>query len=694
MAVAAVAAILLIAVPSAWAEGDLRVESDASYTVDIAESVIHVKVTFTLTNMKEPTSSGGLSYRTVTYYYYDGLQVSVPATARNIAVVEWGEPAEMTVETVQARDIDPYQLVTITLGKILNYEQTQTLVLSFDLPGEGPRSEGQTRVNPAYVSFAAWGWGDSGISAVEISIDRSFYDVALGGPDMDVSYDGGIAVYTQDPVEDTDEWVVYFTARRDSELVIEELTIGDLAIHVRSWPGDDEWANIAHEVVEEGVPELEDLVGLGFDTGRQLEIVEALDPAYAGYAGWYDVSLNRVEIAEHIDAHLLLHEISHVWFNGDLFTGRWIVEGLAESYSWRAVDAAGLETDTELQEPQDPSELGDIALPLNEWDVPRDAPPDDEQTQETEEYGYNTSWFVVDALIDEIGTEAMGRVLAAAEADETAYLGEGDPESVGAEDDWRRLLDLVEEIGGSQQAEQLFRDYVVTDDEAQLLDERAEARDAYADLVEAEHDLPTPWLIREPMNEWDFDQATDLIEEGAEVVQTRNAIVALAEELGLDDPDSLEQAYEGATDGFDDAAELADRQLEAIEAVDQATDAVQADRDFFDWAGLIGANPNRELDEARAAFEADDVDLTLAEAAQVVELIDDAESAGRVRVAWAGGGLGFLLLAGTGAFLWIRHRRREDTETAEAADEAAADTTEEKTDKEAGSSADQPTAEG
>jgi hypothetical protein len=665
--VIAIVAVLL-AVPSrARAEGDLRIESSAEYVVDIDESLVHVEVIVTLTNLKEPTSTGTYP-RWITYYYYDEYQVMLPASARNIAATQFGNPADMTVETVQARDIDPYQLVSVTLNRNLNYQQTQTIVFRFDLPGQEPRSDELTRVNPAYVGFPVWGWGDSGISTVTIRIDRSFYDVVVAGPDMDVSYEGDTAVYTQDPIEDIEDWFVIFTARRDSALLTEELDVGGIEIHIRSWPGDDEWAAVAHEAVVEGVPELQELIGLELDTTRRLEIMEALDATYLGYAGWYDVSLNRIEIGEDIGNHLLLHEISHAWFNDDLFTERWILEGLAEEYSWRANEASGLNVDCA------PSELepqGDEpAFPLNEWEVPRDAPIDDEETQEYEEYGYTTSWHVIHALVDEIGTDDMAAVFAAAEADETAYVGEGNPESVGADDDWRRLLDLAEEIGGSQQAEQLFRDYVVNEEQAELLDERAEAREAYADLVDAQDDLSAPWLIRAELSDWDFDEATELIEEAAEVVGTRNSIVALADQLGLDEPDSLEDAYEGATEDFDDAAELADHQLEAIEAVDQAADAVEAGRGFFDWVGLIGANPNRELDEAKAAFEADDIDLTLTEAAEVVELIDNAEGAGRVRVAWAGGGLGLLLLSGTTTLLWIRHRRGRAEETDEAAPSA------------------------
>jgi hypothetical protein len=69
----------------------------------------------------------------------------------------------------------------------------------------------------------------------------------------------------------------------------------------------------------------------------------------------------------------------------------------------------------------------------------------------------------------------MRDVLGAASRHETAYVGAGPAETLKDAADWRRLLDLLDQRGGATRADQVFRRWVVTDDQAKVLDERAAA---------------------------------------------------------------------------------------------------------------------------------------------------------------------------------------------------------------------------
>ena len=166
---------------------------------------------------------------------------------------------------------------------------------------------------------------------------------------------------------------------------------------------------------------------------------------------------------------MILHELAHVWFNDSLFSGRWINEGFADQSAALAMAAAG-----EEQPQPEAIEAGDPGrLKLNDWSDPDlQAEVSDDQ----ERYGYNTSWAVLDAITDEIGVEGFTKVIRAAEAGEVAYRGPGDPEELARTFDWRELLDLFEEVGGSAEAAALFQRHVVSEAESADFDARTVAR--------------------------------------------------------------------------------------------------------------------------------------------------------------------------------------------------------------------------
>lgn len=75
------------------------------------------------------------------------------------------------------------------------------------------------------------------------------------------------------------------------------------------------------------------------------------------------------------------------------------------------------------------------------------------------QFKYRIAWWLVHQLVDEIGVDRMAEVTDAAFDGTIAYRGSPDPEPAlehGA--DWRRILDLLEEVGGSQRAAQVYAD--------------------------------------------------------------------------------------------------------------------------------------------------------------------------------------------------------------------------------------------
>ncbi|MBI5158055.1 MAG: hypothetical protein HZA58_08615 [Acidimicrobiia bacterium] len=654
MVAAIVGAVLIVGAGPAAAEGDLRIEADAVYEFAPEESRLEVTVSFLLTNQKPPTTSESVINR----YYYDSFRILLPDEAIEVVVVDDRGRSLGFSEAIEVLDDDGKtgRVITVAFPAIF-YQGQQAIALSFHLPGGEPRSESAVRANPAYGAFSAWAWGDAGLSDVTIRIPTRFA-ADYRGDELDVDVGEDVTTWYRTGVDDPAEWGVFFTARHDEALVSTVMEVEGLIVTVRSWPGDEVWALRVSELVRRGLPALQDAIGLGVGDQTTLDIFETLDPTLLGYAGWYLAYEDVIELGEDLDDHTILHEISHLWANSELFTGRWIAEGLAEELAATAFDA--IDGEGVPERPSPPATDVPVAVPLNRWDVPRRAPGEDEESFQREDYGYNASFWVMRALHEEIGADGLQAVIAAAANDLTAYQDGSAPETVAATDGWQRFLDLLEEVGGSTGAEALFREFVAAPVDLTLLDERRSAREIYATLLVADTDWETPWAVRQPLGEWQFRTAEQTITSAQAVVTLRDRIEETADHLDLTPPPELEVAYENAQIPQDliTATAIGEDQLEAVTAVEAASVAVAAERGFFETVGLLGDDPGDALLDAATAFEAgrhDDAEML---AADVIDLIDQAEDVGQGRVMRTAAAV---VLVGGAVVLVVVLRRRRGT---------------------------------
>jgi hypothetical protein len=225
--------------------------------------------------------------------------------------------------------------------------------------------------------------------------------------------------------------------------------------------------------------------------------------------------------------------------------------------------------------------------------------------------------------------------------------------------DWRRFLDLLQQRGGSGQAEAVFRRWVVTDDEAAILDTRDAARDAYTELVAVGDGWQPGWVVREPLGRWDFAKATAAIDEARDILTTRRRIEDAAAALGLELPDTLKTAYEQEKRDLATVQALADRQLATEASLAEAGRRAAAERPPLTAIGLLGLDPDAELATARAAFSAGDLDAVDADLGAMTDMLDSAVETGRERVAVAGlAGAGVLAAGGVAVYAVRRRRRR------------------------------------
>jgi hypothetical protein len=384
----------------------------------------------------------------------------------------------------------------------------------------------------------------------------------------------------------------------------------DVKLTVRSWSDDASWGTRIKGLFERGLPVIATQVGLPWTRSGPLVVQETVSRTTGGYAGLFDPSAGRIEVAYYADSFVVLHEASHAWFNGALLADRWADEAFASYY---AVVAAAKLKEKATVAPLTP-ELRKARIPLNAWG------PVSAAAATSEDYGYAASLALATAIGKRAGADGLRRVWTAAAAHEGAYqpaagggaaaaggaaTGGGASaasplETVDRAPDWRGLLDLLEDKTGKQFGD-LWREWVVRDEEAPLLDERTTARTEYTKLAADAGPWRLPGAIRAAMRGWQFDDATTLMSGARAVLARRADVESAAAAAGLELPNRLEAAFESAN-GVVAANDEADAELSTIQALVAAAAARPATSGPIEQLGLLGSTPDADLAAARAAF--------------------------------------------------------------------------------------------
>jgi len=604
--------------PAAAATDSLALTTSTTYTLVPERHVVRVSIDVTAQNNKPNLVLGG----GITRYFYDSFRIGVQTEARSFKATSGG--ASLHVSTTPA---DGYTTVEVRFRNSLFYHQTANVRVTFDLPGGAPRSKSEVRVGPAFATFVAWAFGNSG--SVRIVLPKTF-DSDSTGAEVTKSTAGQSTVLSATNITDVPDWYVVVNADRKSALTSDRISLpGGEKVVIHAWPDDPTWKTQVSDLLSKGLPELVGEIGLPWPVLGDLSIFEVHTALLEGYAGIFFEGENRIEVSEDLDDLTILHETSHAWFNTNLFVGRWINEGLADTYASRSLDAIGLGG----WAPGDVDPTDKAAVKLNDWVFPGRIT--DNKTDAREQFGYDASWTVVRSIVSDVGADGMRAVLKAADNRQIAYVGASAPETVAGPNDWRRLLDLVDEIGKAKTADDLFRRWVASPDDLTLMDERAAARTVYAKLVADGGAWLAPVYVRRAMSDWSFSVATTRIAEAEGVLAKRDQIAGLSGALGVTPPSDLQTAYQAADGSLDTAEALADRENGDLQAVQAATAAVDAPRDPIVALGLMGTAPEARLNEARAAFSRGATD-TAAHAVALTALIAGAADVGRARLIAAG----------------------------------------------------------
>jgi hypothetical protein len=627
------------------AAGDeLEVATSARYEVDAPARRVHVTVDLEAVNRKPVTTKGGV----VTRYRYEAVTLAMPPEAGRIRASQDGTARDPGVTRR-----DGYKVVSVPFRSPLYFGDHASLTVTFDLPAGKPRSSSGIRIGSAFLSFPVWAYGDRG--AVRVVVP-SPYTVATRGRELEAATSPKGATILTASTDKPLAWHAFVDATDDSALASKELALdGGQLIRLQGWPEDAKWRRVAGRTLAGGIPELQRRIGLPWPVAGTLTVTEVHTPLLEGYAGLYDRAQARITIGEQLDRLTMLHEVSHAWFNGGLFTERWITEGLAEEYAARVLRAQGVET----AGPPKVKRGAKGSFALGVWPAP--SAIGDQAAVRREQFGYAASWTVVRRVVEAAGEEGMRRVFAAAAAGTTAYPGSGPAEASALPNDWRRLVDLAEELGGASGIASLVAAWALPPDAAPPLEARSEARAAYRDLVGRGGTWAPPAVVRAELDAWRFDDAQEAIAAASAALEARDALAGEASAAGLALPTTLQAAYEsaGTTGALDAIAAGIDDARAVLPALAAAAASEAAPRDWLADLGLGDEEPAASLQAARDAWAAGDVAAARAQAEELSARLEDASDAGASRLAAIAvvPAIGALLLLVAGVVVGARRRR-------------------------------------
>ncbi|HEY3522801.1 MAG TPA: hypothetical protein VGK63_03775 [Candidatus Limnocylindrales bacterium] len=651
VAFALVAAVVgLLAPPAvpevAAASPDLTIVTAATYDVRPSDHLVRVRVDATAVNHKSDT--------TIRRYYYDSATVAVLPGTRNFHVTAAGAKPHVSVSNATRR----YTLLRVAFGKRVYSHHSFRFHLTFDLPDRGGAATRDVRIGQSLVSFPVWAFATASTPGSSVAVRfPSGYDIHVEQGDLSgPTRDGDSVVLRRSSIGNAAAFFAYVSADRPGSYRETALTtkVGDATVPlaIRPWTDDPAWGKRVGRLFVRGLPVLGDLAGVPYPRTDQLVVQESVTRSSGGYAGLFDPSSGRIEVAYYASPFVVLHEAAHAWFNGALLVDRWADEGFASYYAELAADRLKVD----VSPPRLTPNLEKARIPLNAWqELGRDP-------AETESYAYAASLELARAIGERAGTDGLARVWAAAAAGEAADQPVAAPpgtapESAAGPPDWRSLLDLLE-TRTDESYDDLWRKWVVRPEEIGLLDDRATARAEYATTVTAARDWQLPAVIRQALDAWQFDQAVALLGQAREVLDRRPELEQEAAIAGVTLPDAVERDFEGAQSlrvALDEAA----AELAAMKAIEAAATTRPANPDVVTQLGLLSATPDADMANARTLFAAGRLDDAVAQSESARAAWISAPELGRqLAIRMAVGMLVVLLVFGLIVRSAVRRRAR------------------------------------
>ncbi|WP_460708658.1 collagen-like triple helix repeat-containing protein [Myceligenerans halotolerans] len=630
--------------PALIADG-LAEASHSRYVYDGGSRTVKATVRTTIRNAKPDQG--------LMYFFWNSYGIPIPKGAENVRATSAGQSLSVRFEPTE----DEFTIWATTSFSNLRYGQSRTIDWSYTIPGDPIRSKGYTRVGKGYATFATQAIGDPGSVSVEVVAPEGMEFTSRIAEFSEKKADGRRTWSTSSV---TDEYGIWspVSLHDPDQADTTKAEIGGEELTLLSFPGDKKWTKFVKKRLDDGLPVVEEMVGQEWPGGLK-KIREDISTEVIGFA-WYDTRAEEIVIGEDLDEQLFYHELTHTWVNGETMEGRWLIEGFTEAIARRVVEETGGKPERDKV-----ARDSDGALALSTWQHLAEGFRGADDA--TESYAYSAAPATIEKLVADLDDEEFTALVSALLEGESAYEAPG-AKHIGDKADWRRLLDLLEDRAGVEGAPKTLKTWVLTDKEKKELPKRAEEREKYFALDEADGEWQPPQGVRIRMTEWEFDLAAEARKEiGDEVPEAARRIQEAAAAAGFPAPSDAREDYEKASTGlhYADLAEMMPRAADVTEQVSDVVQQVDAERDPVTELAERMLLVDDAADSAVHDLDEGNLDEAAESADRTAQLVDLARWVGILMVVLALGAVALVV------WLVIRARRRRRATPALAAPDAS-----------------------
>ncbi len=259
--IASVVTPAVLAATPAGADDGLGLRGSARYVVPADGQPVRVTATITATNQLAPSGS--------TVYHWDTLSSWLPA-----AVTDLSARSGHRLLSVRRVTQGGQSYAQVRLPQRLLHGQSQTVILTYLIPGSSPRSADRARVGLGYAAFDIFSEGDAGQARIEIVSPATMHlDLGLphteraAGPNRIATVTGGgpTGLWTQLSLRDT------------SHTLSEQVSIDAKTVTIEAWPGDTRWLNFQTGTAPKAIAILQELTAQQWPHDRATIAEDASD---------------------------------------------------------------------------------------------------------------------------------------------------------------------------------------------------------------------------------------------------------------------------------------------------------------------------------------------------------------------------------------------------------------------------------
>jgi len=604
-------------------EPDLVLTSNVVYDIATTDQPVRVTWDVSIVNNDPETADTGSG----TIKFYESLSLPIIPGAGALSAAD-ADGSVLDIEMIDQPQL--VDLASVSFARALFFGDTYTFRLSYVVMDS--RTDG-VLVTPNYIFLPVVAAGDEATVTVntpagdpwEVSIDPQ--ECAANGNVFACS--GNASGYVAALVEVSQPGAMASTS---FEVPMAGLT---LAANLSYFQGQEAAATHQQALITAALPVIEEVMGFDFTGAAQLNVSQGGRQEILGYEGVTSCSEASCEvvISPVADDYTVLHELSHLW--SSIFSERWLSEGFAQLVPGET--APRLPEGVLQGEPlsRTPSTY---PLQLDDWEeelTPVIGAGDDAVARIAAGYDYSLR-FLQD-LRGEFGMETLQAV-------NRNIAGSGEPA------DSRRFMDVMEDATG-ENLDSEFLTWVFPRSYEPILADRREARERTTAVRSrlADEGLRPGGLvaIEQAIREWEFGTALSLldtleanIDTYVELVEQAGDLESDANGAGLTLPPDITDVL--SQFDFEAARTLLASGELALDAYRDAVQQVEADRSLWERFGLLGSDPDAQLDAAKDAFAAGNFTQSREHSERAGELIGDASSVALRRMLVVAGFFGVL----------------------------------------------------